>query len=54
MLRAHLDRFVIAYLDDILVYSNNLKEHVEYVKIILTYLENARLLLELNKCEFYK
>ena len=46
--------FIIAYLDDILVYSNNLKEYVEHIKIVLIYLRNARLRLELDKCEFYK
>ena len=46
--------FIIAYLDDILVYSNNLKEHVKHIKIVLICLRNARLRLELDKCEFYK
>ena len=46
--------FIIVYLDNILIYSNNLKEHVEYIKIVLIYLRNARLRLELDKCEFYK
>ena len=54
VLRVYLDKFVIAYLDDILVYSNILKEHVEHVKTILTCLENIRLQLALDKCEFHK
>ena len=54
MLKAHLDKFIIAYLDNILIYSNNLKEHVEHIKLVLACLENARLQLELNKYEFYK
>jgi len=54
MLRVYLDIFIIAYLDDILIYSNNLKEYVEHIKIVLIYLRNARLRLELDKCEFYK
>jgi hypothetical protein len=53
VLRAYLDIFVIAYLDDILVYSNNLKEHIEYMRTVLTYLGNARLRLEPEKCKFY-
>jgi hypothetical protein len=30
----YLNEFVIAYLDDIIVYSNNKKEHIQYVKKI--------------------
>lgn len=54
VLRAHLDVFVIAYLDDILIYSNNLKEHIGHVRTVLTCLGNAGLLLEPEKCEFHK
>jgi len=31
----YLDRFVIVFIDDILVYSQNKKEHEEYMQIIL-------------------
>ena len=54
LLRAHLDIFVIAYLDDILVYSNNLKEYIEHVRLVLTCLSNTGLLLKPEKCEFHK
>ena len=53
-LREHLNVFVIAYLDDILVYFKTLKEHEQHVKIVLRCLEQRRLLLKLEKCEFHQ
>jgi len=49
----HLDIFVIAYLDDILIFSNTLEEHVQHVQMTLQKLENAKLRLKLKKCEFH-
>ena len=54
MLQAHLDRTVIVYLDNILVYSATQEEHVEHVKQVLICLKKAGLRLKLEKCEFYK
>jgi len=47
-----LDRFVSAYLDDILIFSNSLKEHQEHVKLVLERLSIAGLQLDISKCEF--
>jgi len=54
VLRAHLDIFVIAYLDDILVYSDNEQEHVQHVKTVLECLDKFELKLKPEKCEFHK
>lgn len=55
VLRKHLDDFVIAYLDDILVYSTgSLEEHKDHVRTVLDLLGKAKLRLKLEKCEFYK
>jgi len=54
VLRAHLDIFVIAYLDDILVYSRNKEEHVKHVQTVLTCLDKFHLRLKPEKCEFHK
>ncbi|KAK1911204.1 hypothetical protein P3342_011806 [Pyrenophora teres f. teres] len=54
VLRAHLDIFVIAYLDDILVYSETLEDHVEHVKTVLRALEQFNLRLKPEKCKFHK
>ncbi len=52
VLRKYLDLFSIAYLDDIVVYSNSLEEHEEHVKLVLAKLQAAGLYLKLTKCEF--
>ena len=54
MLREYLDIFVIAYLDDILIYLENRKDYVKYVCIVLKYFRKAKLRLRPKKCEFYK
>jgi hypothetical protein len=52
-LRQYLNQFVIIYLNDIIIYSYILKEHVNYVFKILKYLNKKNLHLKLKKCEFY-
>jgi hypothetical protein len=54
VLRAHLDITVVAYLNDILIFSRNKQEHVEHVKEVLQCLDLADLQLKLEKCKFYK
>ena len=53
-LREHLNVFVIAYLDDILIYFKTLIEHKQHVRKVLQCLKQRRLLLKLEKCEFHK
>ncbi|KID93943.1 retrotransposon nucleocapsid protein, partial [Metarhizium majus ARSEF 297] len=52
VLRPFLDRFCTAYIDDILIYSNDLASHRLHVKSILQALEAAGLQLDVRKCEF--
>ncbi len=52
MLCEYLDQVCIAYLDDIVVYSNSLEEHMEHVQCVLAKLQEAGLYLKLMKCEF--
>jgi len=54
VLRAHLDIFVIVYLDDILIYSQNEKEHEEHVQTVLTLLRQHDLLLDPDKCKWHQ
>ena len=42
------------YLDDIVVYSNSLEEHVTYVKLIIDILKREKLYLSKNKLHFLK
>jgi hypothetical protein len=50
----HLDDFVIAYLDDILIFSKTPEEHVVHVKKVLQKLREKDIPLKLSKCEFHK
>ena len=54
VLREYLDVFIIAYLDDILVYSNILEDYQLYISRILEYLEEKDLRLNPGKYKFYK
>lgn len=53
-LRPYLDLFCTAYIDDILIYSNNLLEHKQHVRLVLKAMEEAGLQLDVDKCEFHK
>ena len=50
----HLNEFIIAYLDDILIFSETEKKHEKHVKKILKKLQNKNFYLKLEKYEFYK
>ena len=47
-----LDIFGTAYVDDILVYSQTLKKHQKYVKLVLSRLQDASLQVDISKCDF--
>ena len=49
-----LNIYIIAYLDDILIFSKTLEQHYKNIEKILNYLTKVNLLLELEKCAFYK
>jgi len=44
---------VVIYLDDILIYSNNMSEHHQHVKEVLKCLRKAGLYAKAEKCKFY-
>ncbi|GBG92994.1 hypothetical protein CBR_g58132 [Chara braunii] len=50
--RDMLDRYVLIYLDDILVYSGSLDEHVEHLRTVLERLRQAKYKANRDKCEF--
>ncbi len=53
-LQQYLNRFVIAYLNDIMIYSNILKKYINYVFKVLKCLDKRNLHLKLKKCEFHQ
>jgi hypothetical protein len=48
-----LDRFVIVFIDDILVYSRSAEEHGQHLKVVLEKLRAHQLYVKFSKCEFW-
>ena len=48
----YLDQFIIVFIDEILVYSKNAKEHVFHLQIVLQILRDKQLYAKFSKCEF--
>jgi hypothetical protein len=53
ILMNYLNEFIIAYLDNIIVYNNNKKKHIQHVRKIFQRLREANIQEDVNKCEFY-
>ena len=50
--RAHLDKFVVVYLDDILVFSNSEEEHEQHLRWVFEKLRQHALHAKRRKCTF--
>ncbi|KAE8690049.1 hypothetical protein F3Y22_tig00110929pilonHSYRG00045 [Hibiscus syriacus] len=48
----YLDKFVVIYLDDIMIFSNSIEEHLEHLRLVLTRLRENRLFVKKEKCAF--
>ncbi|KAJ0724807.1 putative nucleotidyltransferase, Ribonuclease H [Helianthus annuus] len=51
--KAYLDRFVIVFIDDILIYSKTQAEHEQHLRLILELLRTEHLYAKFSKCEFW-
>ena len=47
-----LDKFVVVFIDDILVFSKTKEEHAEHLRLILQKLREHKLYAKRSKCEF--
>ncbi|GJU06304.1 putative reverse transcriptase domain-containing protein [Tanacetum coccineum] len=51
--KPYLDKFIIVFIDDILVYSKDEEKHGKHLKIILELLKKERLYAKFSKCDFW-
>ncbi|KAG8486936.1 hypothetical protein CXB51_020505 [Gossypium anomalum] len=51
--RPYLDRFVVVFIDDILVYSRDENEYADHLRIVLQTLREKKLYAKFSKCEFW-
>ena len=54
LLGDYLDRFILIFLDNILIYSANVQEHTEHLRKVLQVLREQQLYAKASKCEIYK
>ncbi|KAD2393271.1 hypothetical protein E3N88_40248 [Mikania micrantha] len=51
--KPYLDKFIIVFIDDILIYSKTQEEHKEHLQLALEQLRQKKLYAKLSKCDFW-
>jgi hypothetical protein len=50
---SELDKFIVVFIDDILVYSKSTEDHEEHLRVVLQQLRDHQLYAKFSKCEFW-
>ena len=54
VMHKYLDKFVVVFIDGILIYLKSEEEHKEHLKIVLQELRDHQLFAKFSKCDFFK
>ena len=54
IMHKYLDKFVVVFIDDILIYSKTKEEHKEHLNIFLQELREQKIFAKFSKCDFFK
>ena len=54
VMHKYLDKFMVVFMDDIIIYSKSKGEHEEHLKIVLQELREHQLYAKFSKCDFFK
>ena len=54
VMHKYLDKFLVIFIDDILIYSKTREEHKEHLKIVLQELRGHQIFAKFSKCDFFK
>ena len=54
MFMPELDKFMVVFIDDILIYSENEADHAEHLRVVLSRLREHKLYAKSSKCEFWR
>ena len=54
VMHKYLDKFMVVFIDDILIYSESEEKHKEHLKIVFQELQDHQLFAKFSKCDFFK